>query len=356
MKKIFISYARSDRDAARRLYEHLNNVDDLAPWFDEESILPGAKWRPEIRKAIRESDYFLALVSSNSNKGRGVRHSELDQALDVLTEFPPSTRYLIPVRLDDCEMPRDELGEINWVDVFPDFNAGVSRIIRAISDNINSNVTGSDVNLSELNKDSQLNYHYRVALLDVNNGVGNVSMLAEELNKIQNVFYFVTPSIPMPTNVVQNIDGIENFATYLLPSSIYKKHGMLNADIAIITTAYPLAFEEDGSILYNYYSGPSDKDERFLFVSLDQLYSYAKEAGCTFEQGFVSIVVGQLLVYFTKLGYHDKTRGCPMDFCEIRHDIVESLRKRRFCEKCSIAMGHNELTEALKRLLAWSPR
>lgn len=356
MKKVFISYARSDRDTARKLYERLNNVDDLKPWFDEESILPGAKWRPEIRKAIRESDYFIALVSSNSNKGRGVRHSELDQALDVLSEFPPSTRYLIPVRLDECEMPRDELEEFNWVDIFPDFNAGVTCIIRATSENNNSNSDGNDVNSAKTISGSPLNYHYRVALFDVDNGVGNILLLGEELNKIQDIFYFISPAIPMSTNVIQSIDGIENFATYLLPSSIYKKHGLLNADIAIIATSYPLAFKEGSSTLYNYYSGPSHEDERFMFVSIDQLYSYAKEAECTFEQGLVNIIVGQLLVYFTKLGYHEETRGCPMDFCEIRHDIVESLRKRRFCDKCSIAMGQNELTEALKRLLAWSSR
>ncbi|MBF8276830.1 MAG: hypothetical protein HW406_212 [Candidatus Brocadiaceae bacterium] len=122
MKKTFVSYARADKDMARRVFNCLKETEGIEPWFDEESLLPGAKWRPEIRKAIRESDYFLALVSSNSNKGRGVRHSELDQALNILQEFPINERYLIPVRLDECEMPRDELEEITWVDVFPDFN------------------------------------------------------------------------------------------------------------------------------------------------------------------------------------------------------------------------------------------
>ncbi|MBF8276156.1 MAG: hypothetical protein HW390_1229 [Candidatus Brocadiaceae bacterium] len=198
-------------------------------------------------------------------------------------------------------------------------------------------------------------YHYRVAIIDIDKGIGQVDALAVQLNSIQTMFYFVSPLLSIPDGVVTNIGGIDNFATYLLPNGVYKKRGMLNADLVIMATNYPLAFKEGDNILYNYFSGPSDVDERFIFVSLDQLYSFSKEAGCTFEQAIINIIVSQLLVYFTNIGHHEETRGCPMDFCEIRHDMVQSLRQRKFCNKCLGKMKNSELASALRKLLAWRP-
>ncbi len=54
MPKVFISYARADRDSARKVFTNLNAADGIEPWFDMESLLPGMKWKPAIRKAIRE--------------------------------------------------------------------------------------------------------------------------------------------------------------------------------------------------------------------------------------------------------------------------------------------------------------
>jgi hypothetical protein len=109
MPKVFISYARSDKERAQRVYNDLLAMDRVAPWLDVYSLSPGMRWRPAIRKAIRESDYFIALLSSTSTTGRGYRNSELDQALEILKEFPEDHIFLIPVRLDNCEMPREDL-------------------------------------------------------------------------------------------------------------------------------------------------------------------------------------------------------------------------------------------------------
>ena len=113
MPKVFISYARSEVDFAKRIFDELRAIENIEPWFDKYSLLPGIKWRPAIRKAIREANYFLALISSRSASGRGYRNTELDQALEILKEFPPDQTFFIPARLDECDMPRDELSELN---------------------------------------------------------------------------------------------------------------------------------------------------------------------------------------------------------------------------------------------------
>ena len=353
MKKVFISYSRSDQDVARRVYEQLSAVDSINPWFDVESLRPSLKWRPAIRKAIRESDYFVALISSDSVTGKGVRHSELSQALDVLEEFPVNESYLFPVRLDECNMPRDELDDLTWVDLFPEFEPGMKRLIREIT---NESVDKKKlISIPNDPKGSALKYRYRVALIDINKGVGNIDALAAELNAIQDYFLFVAPNHHVADDLVVKLEGVDNFATYDVPHEVYKKRSMLNVDLVVMATSYPLAFEESDSILYNYFSGPSDIDERFMFVSLDQLYEFTKEAGCTFEQGFINIVVGQLLVYFSDIGYHDEIRGCPMDFCEIRHDIVKAFKRRKFCNSCLKGIKDAELKTALNKLLEWVP-
>ena len=64
-KTVFISYAREDSAAAKRLYRDLKDA-GLTPWLDNESLLPGQNWELEIRKAIKRSTYFLVVLSSNS--------------------------------------------------------------------------------------------------------------------------------------------------------------------------------------------------------------------------------------------------------------------------------------------------
>jgi hypothetical protein len=72
----FSSAARQDSDAALRLYEDLKTRTDLKPWLDKKDLLPGQNWDIEIRKAIKNSRYFIALFSSTSVQKRGYVHKE----------------------------------------------------------------------------------------------------------------------------------------------------------------------------------------------------------------------------------------------------------------------------------------
>ena len=72
--------------------------------MDKIDLKGGQKWEPAIRKLIRDSDYFLALLSKHSVTGRGQRNREIRLALEVLKELPPTEIYLIPIRLNDCEL------------------------------------------------------------------------------------------------------------------------------------------------------------------------------------------------------------------------------------------------------------
>src|SRR5262245_203103 len=105
MKQVFLSYGRMDGPKAEQLVQDLSTDRRVRIWFDRNEILPGMRWRPAIRKAIRESNYFIALLSKESVANRGVRHVELREALEILDEFPDDQIFLIPARLEDCSPP-----------------------------------------------------------------------------------------------------------------------------------------------------------------------------------------------------------------------------------------------------------
>lgn len=129
---VFISYAREDIVLAKRLYHDLENQ-GFRPWMDAYDMLPGARWKPAIREAIKKSQTFLALLSKNSVSKRGFVNAELKQALEVLEELPEEAGFLIPVRLEECRPPEvSVINEFNWVDLFPSYEKGLKRIIEAL--------------------------------------------------------------------------------------------------------------------------------------------------------------------------------------------------------------------------------
>ncbi len=129
--RIFIAYATEDIAVAERLFEVLRNR-GYAPWLDRRRLLPGQNWPRRIEDAIASADFFVACFSSRSVKKRGGFQSELRYALDCANKFPIDDVFLVPVRLDTCRVPARIQRETQYVDLFPDFNAGVERVLATI--------------------------------------------------------------------------------------------------------------------------------------------------------------------------------------------------------------------------------
>ena len=135
-KKIFLAHASEDKELVRKIYSKLTSS-GLRPWLDEVDLLPGQNWRIKIPKAIRESDIFIACLSQRSVQKRGYVQKEFRIALDTYAEKPAGVIYLIPLKLDDCEIPNLELPQLGvslrdiyWLDFWkPD---GFDRLVKAI--------------------------------------------------------------------------------------------------------------------------------------------------------------------------------------------------------------------------------
>ena len=127
---VFISYAKNDRSMAMEIHDILQRF-GLSPWVDVVQLRPGQDWRLEIKKAIESSAIFIACLSSHAVSKRGFVQSELNSALKVLETIPEGDVYLIPVRLDNCEVPT-KLEHLHWVDYFE--QGGAVKLVNAVAD------------------------------------------------------------------------------------------------------------------------------------------------------------------------------------------------------------------------------
>lgn len=126
--RVFIAYAVEDVESAERLYRNLAKG-GFEPWLDRRRLLPGQNWPLRIREAIESADFFVACYSGKSAGKRGGFQAEVRLALECAGRVPLDDVFLIPVRLDSCRVPARITRETQYLDLFPDWEAGVERLL-----------------------------------------------------------------------------------------------------------------------------------------------------------------------------------------------------------------------------------
>jgi TolB-like protein len=100
---VFLSYASEDREAARRIGAALPDY-GLEVWYDESELGGGDAWDQKIRRQIRECDYFMALVSSQTEARReGYFRREWRLAAERTLDMADDHPFLLPVAIDDTD-------------------------------------------------------------------------------------------------------------------------------------------------------------------------------------------------------------------------------------------------------------
>jgi hypothetical protein len=125
---IFMIHAHSDRETVHDLYQRLVN-DGLNAWLDAERLQPGQDWQNEIRNALLKCDVVLVCLSSGFDKQQGYRHEELKLALEKANFLPDDEVFIIPVRLEKCDMP-ESLRHLHRVDLFK--AGGYKKLVGAL--------------------------------------------------------------------------------------------------------------------------------------------------------------------------------------------------------------------------------
>ena len=135
---VFISYSRKDYmdddkkiiipgNAISAITEALDQ-NNITYWIDREGIKSGQEFKDEIIEAIGRAKVFLFVSSINSNASQWTR-SEIFEAYD-------SKKYIIPIKIDDCEYDRSvkfELRPLDFIEYFSDKNGALKKLVRSVN-------------------------------------------------------------------------------------------------------------------------------------------------------------------------------------------------------------------------------
>lgn len=137
---IFLSYAREDTAAARRLAEALRAA-GLEVWFDENELRGGDSWDAKIRRQIRECTLFLPVISAQTQaRHEGYFRREWKLAVERMGDMAAGIAFLVPVVVDDTReaeaLVPEEFMRVQWTRLpgalpTPQFVEQVKRLLTA---------------------------------------------------------------------------------------------------------------------------------------------------------------------------------------------------------------------------------
>jgi hypothetical protein len=118
---VFLSYASEDRDAARLLRDALPGF-GLEVWHDESELGGGEAWDQKIRRQIRECDYFMPLVSAQTqSRLEGYFRREWRLAVERTLDMADDHLFLLPLVIDDTDQAVARVPEkfltVQWLKV-----------------------------------------------------------------------------------------------------------------------------------------------------------------------------------------------------------------------------------------------
>jgi TolB-like protein len=100
-RAVFLSYARDDADAARRIADALRAF-GLEVWFDQSELRGGDAWDAKIRKQIKECALFVPVISAaTQERGEGYFRREWKLAVERTHDMAAGVAFMVPVVVDD---------------------------------------------------------------------------------------------------------------------------------------------------------------------------------------------------------------------------------------------------------------
>lgn len=126
--KVFLCHCSSDKAAVRDLYARLVEL-GAEVWFDEERLIPGQDWNAEIQVAVSQSDLVIVCLSPKAVNKVGYVQKEIRYALDCADEQPEGAIYIVPVKLQECDVPV-RLKRWQWLNLYEP--GGLDRLARTL--------------------------------------------------------------------------------------------------------------------------------------------------------------------------------------------------------------------------------
>lgn len=136
----FISYGREDSRAVDSLAGALESA-GIHVWRDTANLWPGQDWRERIRHAITSNSLVFIACFSTASLGRAgsFQNEEITLAIEEIHNRPVAEPWIIPVRLDDCQIPDHDIGgsrtlrSIQHADLFgSNASSNLDRLVSAV--------------------------------------------------------------------------------------------------------------------------------------------------------------------------------------------------------------------------------
>lgn len=115
----FLSYATEDRAAARSLRDALSEC-GVEVWYDESELGGGEAWDQKIRKQIRECDYFIPVISAQTEaRLEGYFRREWRFAVERTLDMADDYLFLLPIVIDETDQLHarvpDKFLSVQWL-------------------------------------------------------------------------------------------------------------------------------------------------------------------------------------------------------------------------------------------------
>ena len=186
---VFLSYGHENKPQVDRLYEVLRR-DGTDPWLDQKNLSPGQNWKVEISKAIKRADVILICLSSKTMSSDGYFQEELRLALDEADKRGHDTITVVPLRLENCDIPRS-LGNWQCADLFNPY--GYEKLLTSLADRANQ----LDLNLPKLSGEP----------LHFDNGIGATTEVTVSIDaKLEN---FTNSEVQKLITSIARVSGLD---------------------------------------------------------------------------------------------------------------------------------------------------
>ena len=137
-KAVFLSYAREDAEAVRRIADALRAF-GVEVWFDQNELRGGDAWDQKIRTQIRTCTLCLPVISASTQaRGEGYFRREWKFAVERTYDMAAGVPFLLPIVIDDtpesaATVP-DEFMRVQWTRLVhgvptPQFVEQVKRLV-----------------------------------------------------------------------------------------------------------------------------------------------------------------------------------------------------------------------------------
>jgi len=165
--RVFLCHSSEDTRVVEKFYNLLIN-DGVDAWLDKKNLIPGQNWQFEIQKAVKDTDIVIIFLSSASITKEGFVQREIKIILDIADEKPDGTIFIIPARLEKCNVP-ERLTSFQWVDLFE--KDGYDQMFSALQ--IRAKRLGSIIKKNE----QQIDFHDKFELRRLFSGNAGNSIL-----------------------------------------------------------------------------------------------------------------------------------------------------------------------------------